>query len=315
MRAEKETDYVLAIDAGGTKTIGMLKRISTQEIWYHRTDGASLSHDINISSGRIDKLAKNLLQQAACDAKNSLIICGVAGGANLQNRDILLSVLKKTFANIKIYNDGKTSLYGVGKGEPIIVLAVGTGSIAMRLDEHNREAIFGGWGFIAGDLGSGAYMGKQLVSNALVQYDKRQLKCDILIDETIALLKTGVESNQTTLSTKETEQQIIANWIKSATSTEYAALAPIIFKYAEQSEFAKNIITEAALWIEDLAKTAGLGTEEHGDIPVAMIGGLAQVIKPYLSQDLLKALVQPKGSSLDGALYLGERYLQKNTVI
>ena len=311
MISENKIDYILAIDAGGTKTVGMLKCITTADTWYHRTDSASLSHDIKLSCDRIDTLAKNLVLQASCDAKNCLVVCGVAGGGNNQNRELLFSQLKQTFASVRIYNDGKTSLYGAGKGEPIIVVAVGTGSIAMRLDKDNKEARFGGWGFIVGDLGSGAYMGKQLVSNVLVQYDKRQLKCDILINETIARLKSSAKSSNTLPSTKETEQQVIANWIKNATSTDYAAFAPLIFEHADQSEFAKNIIQDAALWIEDLAKTAGLGTEEYGDIPVSMIGGLAQAIKPYLSQDLLKMLVKSKGSSLDGALYLGRRTLEQ----
>jgi N-acetylglucosamine kinase-like BadF-type ATPase len=162
-------------------------------------------------------------------------------------------------------------------------------------------------------------MGKQLVVNALVQYDKRQLKCDILINETIARLKvesSSSNSNKTKENVKndlkETEQQIIANWIKNATSTEYAAFAPLIFEYATRSEIAKNIITDASYWIEDLAKTAGFKTEEHADIPIAIIGGLAQAIKPFLSNDLSDALVSPAGNSLDGALYLGEKHLSEN---
>ena len=319
MNTRQSINYVLAIDAGGTKTLGILKHLGTDNTWYHRTKSASLSHDITKSCDRIEMLAKNLVQQAQCNADDVLIICGVAGGGNSENRNTLLSVLNRTFKNIKIYNDGKTSLYGAGKGQPIIMLAMGTGSIAMRLDKDGVETRFGGWGFIAGDLGSGAYMGKQLVVNALVQYDKRQLKCDILINETIARLKvesSSRNSNKTKKNVKndlkETEQQIIANWIKNATSTEYAAFAPLIFEYATRSEFAKNIIKDASYWIEDLAKTAGFKTEEHADIPIAIIGGLAEVIKPFLSNNLSDALVSPAGSSLDGALYLGEKHLSEN---
>jgi len=322
MNIEKKISYVLAIDAGGSKTVGMLKRLDTDDVWHHRSKSASLSHDLSQSCNRIDKLCKSLIEQALCNADNVLITCGVAGGGNIENRNMLLSILNQTFKNVNIFNDGKTSLYGASRGEPIIVLALGTGSIAMRLDNYGAEDRFGGWGFVAGDLGSGAYMGKQLVSKALIEFDKRRLKCDILIDETIARLKTESKPNELNMAingkddskenddSKETEQQIIANWIKNATSTDYAALVPLIFKHAADSEFAKSIIKDASYWIEDLAKTAGYGSTKYADIPVAIIGGLAEVIKPFLSKELSEVLVSPKGNSLDGALYLGEKYLE-----
>jgi len=243
--------------------------------------------------------------------------CGAAGGGNYLKRQSLLGRLSQTFPNIKIYNDGITSLYGAGNGEPVIVLAIGTGSIAARLDRQGRESRFGGWGFTTGDLGSGSYMGKQLVSNALVQYDKRQSKCDILLNEVI--LRLSAERNKLAkmvsdkkLNKYEQTNQAIANWIQFATPTDYASFAPLIFEYAEQSEYATNIINDAAYWIEDLAGTAGFETKAFGDLPIVIIGGLAQAIKPYLSKKLLQTLVSSKGSSLDGAIFIGEKMVSEN---
>ncbi len=297
--------HILAIDAGGTKTLGLLKCLKTQETWYVREGSASLSHNLLLACDRVDNVAKTLLAKASCKAEQVVLVCGAAGAGNSINRSVLEKQLNLTFSEVIISNDGRTSLYGAGLGEPIIVLAMGTGSVAMRLDKEKNEAQFGGWGFTAGDLGSGAYMGKQLVSLALVQLDKRQLKCDILINETI-LRMAGKKSNSDT-----DIKQSIAEWIAKATPTDYASFSPLIFEYAEQSIFARKILKDAALWIEDLAETAGYQSERFGNIPVTIIGGLAQAIKPYLSKEFSEALVSSKGSALDGALFIGEMYLSK----
>ncbi len=317
--------FILAIDAGGTKTLGLLKCLGTEQTWSKRTASASLSHDLDKSCKRIDELAKALLIEASCDAKNTLLVCGVAGGGNHLKRQSLFERLSLSFPKVRIYNDGITSLYGAGRGKPVIVLAMGTGSIATRLDDRGTVSRFGGWGFTAGDLGSGAYMGKQLVSNALVQYDKRQIKCDILLSETISRLSNVAESegdkphlrmergNEN--NEEENTNQAIANWIQTATATEYASFAPLIFEYAEQSEYAIKIINDAAYWIEDLARTAGFKSKEFGDLDIVIIGGLSQAIKPYLSDNLSNALIPAKGSSLDGAIYIGEKILKVNTIL
>ncbi len=308
----KAKTHILAIDAGGTKTLGLLKCLKSQETWYFRDGSASLSHNLSSACDRIEKVAKILLEKASCKAEQVVLVCGAAGAGNSRNRRVLEDQLNLTFSDVLISNDGRTSLYGAGLGDPIIVLAMGTGSVAMRLDRQKNETQFGGWGFVAGDLGSGAYMGKLLVSLALVQLDKQQLKCDILINETISRMSeiNCLEINSQKNSNSDTDiKQSIAEWIQSATPTDYASFAPLIFEYAEQSLFAQKILKDAALWIEDLAETAGYKSERFSDIPVAIIGGLAQAIKPYLSKEFSESLVSSKGSALDGALFIGEKYL------
>jgi len=302
----KPKTHILAIDAGGTKTLGLLKCLKTQKTWYLRDGSASLSHNLSSACDRIDSVAKTLLEKASCKAEQVVLVCGAAGAGNSKNRKVLEDQLNLTLSDVLISNDGRTSLYGAGLGDPIIVLAMGTGSVAMRLDKDKNESQFGGWGFTAGDLGGGAYMGKMLVSLALVQLDKQQLKCDVLMNETISQM-----SGKATTNSNEEMKQAIAEWIQKATPTDYASFAPLIFEYAEQSVFATKILKDSASWIEDLAETAGYNSERFADIPVAIIGGLAQAIKPYLSKEFLGALVSSKGSALDGALFIGEMYLSE----
>ncbi len=307
----KEKQFVLAIDAGGTKTLGLLKCLKSEETWYFRSSSASLSHNLPNACEKIENVAKILLQKASCKSEQVMLVCGAAGAGNSKNRKVLENKLNQIFSDVLISNDGRTSLYGAGLGEPIIVLAMGTGSVAMRLDKDKNETQFGGWGFTVGDLGSGAYMGKQLVALALVQLDKQQLKCDILINETIFKITRTRVANNVPSNAQEVTQTIV-EWIQRATPTDYASFAPLIFEYADQSVFAQNILKESALWIEDLAETAGYKSNRFGDIPIALIGGLAQSIKPYLSTEFSNFLVPSKGSALDGALFIGESYLLNN---
>jgi glucosamine kinase len=308
---ETEKHFVLAIDAGGTKTLGLLKCLESEETWCFRAGSASLSYNLSNACQQIFDVAQTLLQKASCPANQVVLVCGVAGAGNSINRKALEDKLNPLFHKVIVSNDGRTSLYGAGLGDPMIVLAMGTGSVAMRLDKNKTETQFGGWGFIAGDLGSGAYMGKQLVSLALVQLDKQQLKCDILMNETVSRMLSKQQLKGKDNKESKEINQAIAEWIQNATATEYASFAPLIFEYADQSIFAQKILKDAALWIEDLAETAGYKSEQFGDIPITIIGGLAQAIKPYLSNEFFSTLVSAKGSALDGALFIGEEYLLK----
>lgn len=327
MKKLSEIEFVLAIDAGGTKTIGLLKNIVTGKTWYARDASASLSHNLQEACQRIDNTALKLVRDSQCDFDNVIIVCGAAGAGNPDNREVLSAKLNQNFDHIHIYNDGRTSLYGASSGKPVIVLAMGTGSIAMRLNDDGIEERFGGWGFTVGDLGSGANMGRALVRTTLVELDKNQIGNDLLLAETVERMVSD-DHNKINTETEKGDDRIernnlsddkrritqsISQWIKSATPTDFAAFSPLIFEYADQSQLAKTIINDAAFWLEDLAKTAGFGHEKYEHLPIMIIGGLAQAITPFLSIDLQKRLAIPDGNSVDGAIFLGNKMIEKQT--
>ncbi|MBV1910693.1 MAG: hypothetical protein KUG78_15425 [Kangiellaceae bacterium] len=290
-------EFVIGIDAGGSKTIAAIRNLHTGEIFERLFGPASLSHDLEKACQRIKKIADELMLEFSVKASQCVIVCGAAGAGCKENSARLSRVLGEGFFAKKVTTDAQTSLFGAGLGEPIIVVAIGTGSVAMMLDKSGREMMKGGWGFIAGDLGSGAEIGRQLVSRTLVEFDAtRELGRKLRISDLIVNKVLDVIGH---------ERQHILDWLKSANATRYAELAPIVFECLPTSKIANQIVVQAAADIKELVESF----EQEKDLPVALIGGLGEKIKPFITAEINNRLIEEKGSALDGALLLAEQLL------
>jgi len=296
--------FIIAIDAGGSKTDGLIKNIDKSNIdksnvdksnienrkqWQLTVGSASLSHDLDRACERIELLANSLMHQANAVASECALVCGAAGASCQTNAQFLDDCLGSDYASKLITTDARTSLFGASQGKPALVVAIGTGSVAMRLDKDGAETLFGGWGFPAGDLGSGAQVGRELVSRVLVAFEKRKL--DPLANK--LLEKIG------------NNRQMILDWLKRATATDFAALAPLVFEFQRQSEMARSIVQQAVLAVEELIDYC----QTKPQLPVTIIGGMANAIESNLSQRTKNILTPAAGGPLQGAIFLAEREL------
>jgi glucosamine kinase len=294
----KNIKYAIAIDAGGTKTKARLTSLITDKAWDLKVGAASLSHNLVLACEQIKAVADRLVVKAGnVNSNECYLVCGAAGAGCDKNVKELSDYLKKDYPNHSIVSDAKTSLLGAGNGQPMLVVSLGTGSVAMRLEENGDEAMFGGWGFIAGDLGSGADMGKQLVSRLLVVVD------EIVINNNRSILEPLFKDLLESMALEKINRQYILNWLKNATATNYAAIAPLLFKH-KKSQMAKNIIEKVASSIDELIAIS----QPEKQLPVAIIGGFSKSIKPYLSLVTQSQLVEVKGDALDGAFFLAKKF-------
>ncbi|PCJ50192.1 MAG: hypothetical protein COA74_02915 [Gammaproteobacteria bacterium] len=286
---------ILGIDAGATKTLGLLKCLNTGQSWSAVSGPGSLSSDISTTCQNIGKVAKELLSLGNCSAAETLLVCGAAGTTNIESKNSLKKALQEMhFVKPIITTDAQTSLYGAGNGAPIIVIALGTGSVAMRLDTSGCEKQFGGWGLAVGDQASGAYIGRAAITSILLEYDKDDFVADRFMTEMFTIIGDN--------------KQKISSWLTNATTTKFAELAPIVFSSTSRSKIARDIMKKAVTDVESLIVSA------QGDnrLPVCLIGGLAQTIYPLLSADLRSRIIPAKGNAVNGAIYLGEQFLNLN---
>ncbi len=286
--------HLIAIDAGGSKTKAAIKNLDTQETIELNAGGASLSHDFQRACATIKKLIEQLSIKANVSLSDCVLVCGAAGAGCQNNVDKLNEHLGEQLLDKLITTDAKTSLYGAGGGEPMIVVAVGTGSVATKLDRQGHESMIGGWGFIAGDLGSGAEIGRQIITKVLVAFDKCQTSHDPIVQQVLGVIGDN--------------RQAILDWLKSATASDYATLAPIAFAGYQQSQIARQVIQQAALDLQELIESFS----DDLDLPVGIIGGLSGQIKLHLSEKIQKRLVAPKGNAIDGAFYLAEQLITQH---
>lgn len=224
------------------------------------------------------------------DLSSSEIVVAIAGTSFTSEKEKLLRKFVGC-RNVKIISDVEAAVYGANQGKDCGVVVAGTGTIAMLL-QSPRLIRFGGHGFLLGDGGGGAQIGLQAV--------RRTLSYPASKDPLVEAIKSLIGSSD----------QDIIKWGTDASAADFAKLFPtVVQSESNGSTLATTILAHAASHVENLI--TNLNKISSG--PVFLVGGTAEKLQPYLSEEVRCSLTKPTGNALDGALhYL--RCLGKNTV-
>jgi glucosamine kinase len=217
-------------------------------------------------------------------ATKSHIGCAVLGlaGANLPGAPERLAGTLP-YSKVRIVTDAITAARGALGQSDGIVAAIGTGSVfAVQRGQEIRQ--FGGYGFLLGDEGSGASLGRALLSRALRAHDGVVPMTPLL---NTALQRLGGPEG-------------IVAFAFTARPTDFAALAPEI---TSSNDPAADVIVSAAMAdVAALLETLQAGT----GLPIVFLGGLG----PHYARRFQGhwAMRPALGTGLDGALQLAGRW-------
>jgi glucosamine kinase len=152
-----------------------------------------------------------------------------------------------------------------------------------------REVRVGGYGFPISDEGSGADLGLHAIRLALRAHDQRAVPTSL--------------TREVMLRFHDDPFEAIA-WMDRATATDYATFAPLVMRHADAGDpVARRIVRDAAEQIDELVRRL----TECGAGRVALLGGLASPMQPWLAPDVQRRLVPVEGDAVDGALHLARR--------
>ncbi|MEM5497728.1 BadF/BadG/BcrA/BcrD ATPase family protein [Paraglaciecola mesophila] len=281
--------FILGLDGGGTKTVARLVDLQTSMQWQVNAGATSLSNDYSLALASITDACGQLFEQAGCCAEQVSAVFGVAGAGDKSLVARLERDLVFKFAKLNVVSDAKTSLYGANAGHPVAVVALGTGSVGMRMDHNRNEKMIGGWGFCIGDEGGGAKLGYLAVQKLLLEMDLNGVAKSTL--SLFVASQIGYSRHS------------ILQWLAMAKPADFAALAPHIFTLKEECVVALEVLTAHATMIEKLIKrTCG-----SSDLPLVLMGGLAEPSQRLLSATYRNLIVPSKGNSLDGACLLAKQ--------
>ncbi len=168
--------YIIGVDGGGTKTLGVLFDLEGKEL--KRVTKGYGNFCVN-ASDTICHL-KEVLVEITNDIDKSLIAMieiGIAGYLSYPGKESLIKDLEKQFnTELSIVTDAEIALYSVKKyqkKDTIMVLG-GTGSVVM-VEQNNDIKFIGGYGHLLGDEGSGYHLAIKALKNIIDQHEEADL--------------------------------------------------------------------------------------------------------------------------------------------
>jgi glucosamine kinase len=202
-----------------------------------------------------------------------------------------LRAIGHPFASIDFVSDGMGACLGAHSGLDGAIVIAGTGSIGLGFAE-GRDLRAGGYGFPISDEGSGADLGLKAVQLALRAHDGRVEKTALLTE---------------VLQRFQNDPMEAVAWMDRSSATDYAALAPMVMRHADQGDAAgRRIVQAAAEQIDTLVRVLF----EKGAPRVTLLGGLASPLEPWLAPDVRRRLKPADGDAVSGAIILARKSLQ-----
>jgi len=280
---------VIGIDGGGTSCRAAVATASGEILGRAKSGAANIRTDLTGASANIVEAARLAFVDAGRDPDliaQTPALLGLAGSNVGTYRQQLEAILP--FSRNVVKSDALIALEGaVGTGDgAIAVLGTGTAYIARS---GGKVRTVGGWGFLVGDQGSGARLGRDLLEDTLLAYDR---------------IGAGSELTRTLLAVFRNEPRDIVEFTTTAKPGDFGGFAPMIFDHADKGDpVAISILDRAVTSIEESLRVLELNP---GD-PLCLLGGLAPLYAPRLSPGIQAMLREPVSDALGGAVAMAVR--------
>jgi glucosamine kinase len=281
--------YLVGVDGGGTGTRVVLADTQGTELARATSGPSGLALGVEAAWRSIEAACSSAFGMAGISFswEACALGCGLAG-VNHAGWLAQFHALAPNVRSLVVESDAATTLLGAHGGQPGVIVALGTGSIAAALGAQGEIRIAGGYGFPSGDEGSGAWLGLRAVVHLQHVLDGRA-QPDAWSEALLA--RTGA-----------TDRDSLVVWLCASNQTEYAALAPALFEH-QHHRVAARLLDAAGHEIEKMA----LALDPAGTLPVALCGGLASPLEPFVPATLRARLRAPLADSAAGALQLARR--------
>ncbi|MFT4806776.1 MAG: glucosamine kinase [Paraglaciecola sp.] len=279
-------DFFLGIDGGGTKCKARLEDAQGNFLAEAIAGPANAARNLTGSVEAVLEASEKAIAKANIKGLSLNRINAGIGLAGINIPQVKQEFLKQSlpFASWHITTDLHIACLGAHLGQDGAIVIVGTGSSGIVI--HNSQHLeIGGHGFVVGDKGSGAWLGKMAISHCLETLDgicpnsllseqvMNQLDCDNAYDLVTLTLE--------------------------AKPAFYASIAPLILQLAaSQQDDALLLVNEAATYINKICQRLLNGNLDR----LSLIGGITQVLIPYLDSQL-QTIIQPaKATPEQGAI-------------
>jgi glucosamine kinase len=285
----------IGVDGGGT---GCRARIENAEGCLLGTGiagPAALRIGFDRALAEVEKACCAAIEEAGLDSNALSSVHAAVGLAGVGRKGALEQLVQQPhpFRSVVYAHDATIACIGAHGARDGGIVIVGTGSVGFAL-VGGCEFRVGGYGFPISDEGSGADLGLQAIRLALRTYDERAV---------------GASLTREVMMRFNNDPFDAVTWMDRATATDYAAFAPLVIRHADSGDpVARRIVRDAAEQIDELVRRLS----ECGAPQVALLGGLASSMQPWLAPDVQRRLVPVEGDAVDGALHLARRTIMRS---
>jgi glucosamine kinase len=284
----------VGVDGGGT---GCRARIEGAEGCLLGTGiagPAALRLGVDRALAEVEKACRAALEEAGLGADALSSVHAAVGLAGVGRKGALEQLVLKPhpFGSVIYTHDATIACIGAHGARDGGIVIIGTGSVGFAV-VGEREVRVGGYGFPISDEGSGADLGLHAIRMALRTYDERVVGTSLTREVMMRFRNDPFEA---------------VAWMDHATATDYATFAPLVMRHADAGDsIARRIVRDAAEQIDELVRRLA----DCGAARIALLGGLASSMQPWLAPDVQRRLVPVEGDAVDGALHLARRAVMK----
>ena len=281
-------NYIVGIDGGGTKTVGLLVSEKGEEIVKTQT-GPSNYHVVGTEQTKrvLDEIIQKLTVDIGKTELDSIRFClGMAGLGREEDRKIIGQICDGIGIgkNRILTHDAHIALVGgIGKQVGVIVTS-GTGSIAYGIDQYGQEARAGGWGYLLGDEGSGYDIGIKGLQAVARTADKREPPTEL----------TRLMLNQLELNNPSE----IIQWTHAASRDDIAELSKVVFKAVEIGDKKARMLIDSAVRELMLAIETVVMMLDFTDSFEILLSGGNLIHQPILADKLSKWIERNVGGAI-----------------
>jgi glucosamine kinase len=284
----------VGVDGGGTGCRARIEDAAGCPLGTGIAGPATLRLGVDRALVEVERACRGALAEAGLgtDALGSMHAAVGLAGVGRKGVHEQLTARPHPFRSVAYAHDATIACIGAHGGRDGGIVIVGTGSVGFAV-VGEREVRIGGYGFPISDEGSGADLGLHAIRLALRAHDERAVGTSLTRDVLMRFHNDPFEA---------------VGWMDRATATEYATFAPLVMRHADAGDpIARRIVRDAAEQIDELLRRL----MECGAARVALLGGLASSMQPWLAPDVQRRLVAVEGDAVDGALRLARRVAMK----
>ena len=288
---DRELEVYLGIDGGGTSCRAALGDAAGRIIGRGRSGNSNIVTDPDRALASIVEASRAAVADSGLDADTTFSIPTVLGLAGVNIASHAKAIASRLpFARFSLQTDTSIALRGALGTNDGVVAILGTGS-AFLAGRSGQMHQIGGWGFIVGDQGGGARIGRQALEEALLAHDR---------------IARGSALTAALLAEFGNDPDRLVDFARKAQPADFGRFAPQVFELAGKGDdVARRIMEAQAAFVNGSIDAA----RWKGCERLCLVGGLAHLYPDHLAERHRTILAEPLGSAVDGAVSLAvERF-------